>query len=88
VFFTPDAEVVHVGGASHGGRLYRENIRSHVRFFAKHHGRREAERARRLILAGVRIRARVYRGERRAMYADAARWLRSKSVAELLEEPR
>jgi GT2 family glycosyltransferase len=88
VFFTPEAEVVHVGGASHGGRLYRENIRGHVRFFAKHHGLREAERARRLILAGVRIRSRLYRGDRRAMYADAARWLRSKSVAELLEEPR
>ncbi len=27
VWFYPDAEVVHVGGASHGGRLYVENLR-------------------------------------------------------------
>ena len=27
--FVPDAEVVHVGGASHGGRLYVENLRGH-----------------------------------------------------------
>ena len=28
--FTPDATCVHVGGASHGGRLYRENLRGHA----------------------------------------------------------
>ena len=32
-------QCVHVGGASHGGRLYRENIRGYFRFFAKHRGR-------------------------------------------------
>ena len=36
--FTPDAECMHVGGASHGGRLYRDNLRGHMRFFLKHHG--------------------------------------------------
>ena len=33
------AEVVHVGGASHGGRLYVENLRGLLRFLAKHRGR-------------------------------------------------
>ncbi|MDQ2984986.1 MAG: glycosyltransferase family 2 protein [Actinomycetota bacterium] len=88
VFFHPEAEVVHVGGASHGGRLYKENIRSHLRYFAKHRGPKDAERARKLILAGVRLRAKLYRGERRRQYAEAARWLGSRSAAELLEEPR
>ena len=38
VWFFPGAEVVHVGGASHGGRLYVENLRGHLRFLAKHRG--------------------------------------------------
>ena len=42
----PDAEVVHVGGATHGGRMFGENVRGHLRWFAKHRGPREAERAR------------------------------------------
>ena len=46
VLFFPGAEVVHVGGASHGGRLYVENLRGHLRWFAKHRGVREAERVR------------------------------------------
>ncbi|MBA3788319.1 MAG: glycosyltransferase family 2 protein, partial [Actinobacteria bacterium] len=49
VLFFPGAEGVHVGGASHGGRLYRENLRGHLRFIAKHRGGRSAERARRLL---------------------------------------
>src|SRR5215217_5586659 len=47
VLFYPGAEAVHVGGASHGGRMYTENLRGHLRFFAKHHGLRQAERVRR-----------------------------------------
>ena len=38
VLFFPGAEVVHVGGASHGGRMYVENLRGHLRWFAKHRG--------------------------------------------------
>ncbi len=49
----PGAECVHVGGASHGGRMFRENVRGHLRFLAKHRGLRDAERARRLLLAGA-----------------------------------
>ena len=32
VLFYPDAEVVHVGGASHGGRMFKENVRGHLHF--------------------------------------------------------
>jgi N-acetylglucosaminyl-diphospho-decaprenol L-rhamnosyltransferase len=84
VWFTPDAEAVHVGGASHGGRLFRENLRGHLRFLAKHRGEREAERARRLLIAALRLRALLFRGERGRMYADAAEWLGGGSVASLL----
>src|SRR5438045_1434592 len=75
VFFFPGAEAVHVGGASHGGSLFAENVRGHLRFLAKHRGTREAERARRLLLAGVRLRLLLFRGERRRSYREAARLL-------------
>ena len=42
---------MHVGGASHGGRLYRDNLRGHMRFFLKHHGLDEAESVRSLLRA-------------------------------------
>ena len=57
VLFFPEAEVVHVGGATHGGRLYAENLRGHLRWFDKHKGPRQAERARRLLLVSLRLRA-------------------------------
>jgi hypothetical protein len=88
VVFCPDAEVVHVGGATHGGRLYRENIRGHLRFFAKHYGLREAERARRLLLVALRLRGLAFRGERGRQYRQAAAWLASGSAAALLSEKR
>jgi N-acetylglucosaminyl-diphospho-decaprenol L-rhamnosyltransferase len=75
-WFLPEAEVVHVGGATHGGRLFPENVRSHVRFFAKHGGPRAAARARLLLLVALRLRALVFRGERGRLYRDAARALR------------
>jgi len=87
VVFHPAAEVVHVSGATHGGRLFKENVRSHLRFFAKHHGAREAERARRLMLWALRFRALVFRGDRRRMYADVASWLASGSASQLADEP-
>jgi GT2 family glycosyltransferase len=64
VVFFPGAECVHVRGASHSGRLYRENLRGHLLFLWKHRGAKEAERARRLLLASLRLRALVFRGER------------------------
>ena len=84
VFFTPEAAVVHVGGASHGGALFAENVRGQLRFLAKHRGVREAERARRLLLAGVRLRLLVFRGERGRSYREAARWLASGKADSLL----
>lgn len=88
VWFTPDAEFTHVGGASHGGRLFRENLRGHLRFFAKHRGPAAAERARLLLLWSLRLRGALFPGQRGAMYRDAARWLASGSVRQLLDEPR
>jgi N-acetylglucosaminyl-diphospho-decaprenol L-rhamnosyltransferase len=88
VLFYPGAECVHVGGSSHGGRLYRENLRGHLRFFLKHRGARQAERARRLLLAGTRLRALLYRGERGRTYREAARWLASGDVTDLLVDWR
>jgi GT2 family glycosyltransferase len=84
VLFFPGAECVHVGGASHGGRLYRENLRGHLRFLSKHRGPRVAERGRKLLLVALRFRARVFRGERGRMYREAADWLASGDVPELL----
>jgi N-acetylglucosaminyl-diphospho-decaprenol L-rhamnosyltransferase len=94
VVFWPGAEFVHVGGASTAAvwpRMYREQLRSHLRFLEKHHGLREAERARKLLAAAMRIRAVVFgilgRPERRALSLDAAAWLRSADTRALLEPP-
>jgi GT2 family glycosyltransferase len=83
--FTPEAECVHVGGASHGGRLYRDNLRGHLRFFLKHHGPEEAERVRALLHRALLLRGRIVRGQRGAMYRDAARWIASGDVPSLIE---
>jgi N-acetylglucosaminyl-diphospho-decaprenol L-rhamnosyltransferase len=85
VLFFPDAEVVHVGGASHGGRLYVENLRGHLRWFAKHRGPRSAERVRRLLLWSLRLRALVFRGDRGAPYRDGVGFLASGDVSTLLK---
>ncbi len=91
VVFWPGAEFVHVGGASTAAvwpRMYREQLRSHLRFLAKHHSLQEAERARRLLAGAMRIRALVFgilgRRERRALSLDAAAWLGSGDAAALL----
>jgi GT2 family glycosyltransferase len=81
VLFFPGAEVVHVGGASHGGRMYVENLRGHLRFFAKHRGPKEAERVRRLLLWSLRLRALVLRRE---VYREGVRFLSSGDAATLI----
>jgi len=83
--FTPEAECVHVGGASHGGRLYRDNLRGHLRFFLKHHGPEEAERARSMLRTAIVLRGRIVRGQKGAMYRDAGRWLGTGDVRSLIE---
>jgi N-acetylglucosaminyl-diphospho-decaprenol L-rhamnosyltransferase len=85
VWFFPGAECVHVGGASHGGRLFRENVRGHLRFLAKHRGVRYAEQARRLLRVSLRLRGALFRGERGAQYREVAAWLGAGSVPELLD---
>ncbi|HET6547743.1 MAG TPA: glycosyltransferase family 2 protein [Solirubrobacter sp.] len=85
IWFDPGAECVHVGGATHGGRLFRENVRGHLRFLAKHRGAAYAEQARRLLRLSLRLRGAVYRGERGAQYREVAAWLGSGRVPELLE---
>jgi N-acetylglucosaminyl-diphospho-decaprenol L-rhamnosyltransferase len=91
VVFWPGSEFVHVGGASTaavGPYMYREQLRSHLRFLAKHHGMREAERARKLLATAMRIRAFAFgilgRRERRALSLDAAAWLQSGDTGALL----
>jgi N-acetylglucosaminyl-diphospho-decaprenol L-rhamnosyltransferase len=76
IWFTPDAKAVHVGGATHGGRMWSENARGHVRWFAKHRGPRQAAAARLMLLTGLRLRGLLYRGERGRVYREAARSLR------------
>ncbi len=85
VLFFPSAEAAHVGGAAHAGRLFGEQVKGHLRFLAKHRGMAEAERARRLLLASLRVRALLFRGDRGRSYAEAARWLASGGAAKLLE---
>jgi hypothetical protein len=84
VVFTPEARCTHVGGASHGGRLFRENVRGHLLYLHLHGAPGEAERARRLMRAALVLRGRLYRGDRGALYRDAAAWLASGDVATLV----
>ena len=79
VLFTPAAEVAHVAGAAHRGRMFRENVRGHLRFLLKHDGERAAERARRILLVGSLLRA-----PRDRQFLEIARWLRSGRARELL----
>lgn len=86
VVFFPGATCTHVGGAAHGGRLFRENLRGHLRFLAKHRGERDAARARRLLIVALRLRGLLFRGARGAAYREAADWLASGDLATLLAE--
>jgi N-acetylglucosaminyl-diphospho-decaprenol L-rhamnosyltransferase len=82
VLFFPNAEVVHVGGASHGGRMYVENLRGHLRWFAKHRGVKDAERVRKLLLWSLRLRALVLRRE---IYREGVRFLSSGNARSLIK---
>jgi N-acetylglucosaminyl-diphospho-decaprenol L-rhamnosyltransferase len=85
VLFYPGAEVVHVIGASHNPALFKEIVRGHLRFLRKHRGLRVAERARRVMLWGLRLRGLLFHGERGRAYRDTARWLGSGRTPSLLE---
>jgi hypothetical protein len=84
LLFFPGAGAAHVYAASHKGRLFVENLRGQLRFLRKHRGEAYAERARRLLLASLRLRGVLERGERRRMYREGAHWLASGRVDDLL----
>ena len=84
VLFTPDARCIHVGGAAHGGRMFRENVRGQLRFLTLHGRPGEAENARKLLQASLLARGWLYRGERGRLYREAAAWLGSGDVDALL----
>ena len=84
VVFTPDARCVHVGGASHGGRLFRENVTGQLRYLTLHGRPGEAERARRLLRASLLVRGRLHRGERGRLYREIAAWLGSGDAESLI----
>jgi N-acetylglucosaminyl-diphospho-decaprenol L-rhamnosyltransferase len=84
LLFCPDAGATHVYAASHKGLLFTENLRGQLRFLRKHRGERYAERARSLLLAALRLRGLLYRGERGRMYREGAAWLASGGVSDLL----
>jgi N-acetylglucosaminyl-diphospho-decaprenol L-rhamnosyltransferase len=88
VLFYPGAEVFHVVGASLNPRQFHAIVRGHLQFLRKHRGEREAERARRVMLWGLRMRALVFRGERGRAYRESAQWLGSGDTASLLESTR
>jgi N-acetylglucosaminyl-diphospho-decaprenol L-rhamnosyltransferase len=88
VVFTPEAEFVHLGGAStraQWGRMFREQVRGHLRFLTKHDSPRAAERARRVMLLALRMRGVLFRGTRGRTYREAARWLASAPADALLQ---
>jgi GT2 family glycosyltransferase len=85
VVFTPEARCVHVGGAAHGGRLFRENVSGHLRYLSLHGRPGEAERARRLLRASLLVRGRLYRGERGRLYREVAAWLGSGDAESLID---
>jgi N-acetylglucosaminyl-diphospho-decaprenol L-rhamnosyltransferase len=91
VVFLPEAEAVHVGGATWKrdfDPMFLEQVRGHLRFLADHRGMKEAERARLLFLAGLRLRGWFFPESRRATYRHAADWLSSGSVTSLLQSGR
>jgi N-acetylglucosaminyl-diphospho-decaprenol L-rhamnosyltransferase len=84
IFYHPDAKVMHVGEASHGGRWTRELARSNLRYMMKHHGPGSAQRARWIMAIGLAAQAPIRRGWKRRAYWETARWLSSGSLVELL----
>ncbi|HEY2371359.1 MAG TPA: glycosyltransferase family 2 protein [Gaiellaceae bacterium] len=90
IVFCPEAEFTHVGGASTTpvwSSMYREQLRSHLRFLDKHRGPRTAERMRKVLMWSMRLRAAVFRGERGRLSQSTAQWLASAHAAELIAQP-
>jgi GT2 family glycosyltransferase len=82
-----EAKFVHIGGTStrrNWPPMYREQLRGHLRFLAKHRGMREAEFARKVLARAVRLRALVTRGPNVEAFHAAALWLASAPASTLL----
>src|SRR5262249_19092136 len=78
----PDARFAHVGGASTSqapSAMYREQLRSHLRFIATHRGALNARVARVLLVWTLRVKGVVLPGPRRDTLGSTARWLASAS---------
>jgi N-acetylglucosaminyl-diphospho-decaprenol L-rhamnosyltransferase len=89
VDFYPGAEFIHVGRGSSDAiadQMYREQLRSHLRFLAKHESMQRADQARRLLIVAMFLRSLVFRGTRRAISRQAFLWLRSGRTAELIHD--
>lgn len=91
IAFCAEPEFTHVGGASTTpvwNSMYREQLRSHLRFLTKHRGPHTAERMRKVLMWSMRLRTIVFRGERSRLSGDTARWLASASAIDLIAQPR
>lgn len=89
VDFYPGAEFIHVGRGSSDAiadQMYREQLRSHLRFLAKHESMQRADQARRLLIVAMFLRSLVFRGTRRSISRQAFLWLRSGRTAELIHD--
>jgi hypothetical protein len=64
--------------------MYREQLRGHLRFLAKHRGMQEAEFARKVLARAVGLRALVTRGPNSDAFHAGARWLNSAPATALL----
>jgi GT2 family glycosyltransferase len=87
VEFVPSATFVHIGGASTQTapeKMYREQIRSQLRFIAKHGGLERAASARRLLIFALRLRSWTGGGARAR---SAAAWLASAGPEDILRPP-
>lgn len=77
IAFDPLARFVHHGGISLRTLTREEFLRHYHRnqilYFQKHHGNAASRRVRRLVIAGLRLRALLFRGSARTAYWNAAR---------------
>jgi len=90
VVLCPESAFVHVGGAAtkrEAPTMYREQVRSHLRLLAKHHGVPVAERARGFLALALRVRRLLSSGDRRSLYGETATWLASADATKLLAAP-
>ena len=59
VWLCPSAGATHVYGASHGGRMFAQNVQSQLRLLRKHRGEAYARAARWIFLVGLLLRGRL-----------------------------